>query len=1628
MTPSTKESDGAREQHARSNRDPTWDEKSDEWQTKTLSYYTETIQNRHARTSLTVDELDDDSRRMLCRWTPLTGGISGPENGGAVNKEYAATIMKGIHPGRAWRAAHMEEHENMEKINEDRNSRQALRAKNLREVKAFRSELRALARNESPWKAKTIAIQTEEVTAAERAAIARKMRRPEAIPLTQASDDEIATFCTKHKVRLAIPAGICDDANTYPSPWVVECMIRTGARKGTSTQAIGIDTVFVGYTGDPKHIKREDDPLRRDALCRQYFHVSRQPSTDVHEITIRELIAKTRPEAETLHDLMQNNYENFEDIVKLHKEARLKPKNGKGRRRAKGARPTDEMEIPQQELETRRGSVEDYTTGLRTDDAETAGSEVPRTDDAETEEHRKDNAATASTRTGTEAPETTMQERAQDAEADSEPQGSTHSDEKWRLKDGQLAHDLIGREVAKEFKRKGGKISRGVFHGMIDKVSWEPHLKDPIVFWCLFKEDGMHVRYNQGDIAKIMIATTTEAGTETELDDDQMLCTEAETSEGHEENTTDRCESTMSSEGQGAPATREMSVQTDDLLKPNAAWFTKESTRWGETVEVKYRDDAELEHTRFGHPGIAKMEALQKCRKDNEDKDLGIRWLNAAEEITSGKTCTCCLANKGMVRRKISSKHRRRKATRYLERVHVDESGRLAVPSYGGAQYYTVFVDEYTRWKWTYVHARKTDIFEILQRFLLDAQDDDNKVGAIRFDQSSDHMAEDYRTYLTKHNIKMEAPCTESHYQNGIAEKAVRDVADMARCMLNAENYRLPRDLWGWAVRYATHTQNRLPSTALFHNEKRRLVSPHYMRYGQDPDLSDIKPFGCEAFVHRDRASRFVKDSKLDEHGIQGMFVGRAEDGGELNASGVAIKGNIIWTLEGGPRVIISDQTTIIETRFPQLLGPVEWETTIGAGRKVSAEFAHEFNAKGVDGTPFYVTKAEAKKIGGGERLLDARVKRLSDGALGIIAKKDERAGLYKVYFLKNPKHWEERRKIGVDANYVAMYLPERSLNDTKEYEKGDYDGAWRRGIVFKEQEEAKQKYANMSTEEKAVEKARKLALKDATVQKLKSNEAPISSRIYEPKTYRQAMACEDRELWLDSIKKEIEGLMTLGVLQVVQRAPRTRAIDSKFVFKVKYNPDGSVDKYKSRMVLRGDRQVAGRDYDVNKIFAPVANQTLARTMISLAASLDLEMDMADVKQAYLNAELAEKHLVVEPAPGITEVLGVPKGSWLRVCRSQYGLRQSGYNWFREFGGWIRRNGFSRCSEDDCLFAREREVNGQNELIMILQYVDDLLIFSNSRGALDRFKAELEGRYAIEDKGPAAYYLGVEIERDRDKKTISIHQGKYIRDMIEGIEATRKIKEHDTPMAPGKRLMANEGLKIDQLFYQSCIGTLLYLSGWTRPDISYTVSELSKHVINPGVEHHDALMYLVGYVKRTMNMKITYGREPREGIDFGINELGGYVDASFAGDHDTRKSKTGFVMFLNGGPVSWKAKDQSIVALSTTDSEIDAAVRAIREVKGIRAQLFDLNLEQQRPTILYEDNAATICISHSASLRDATKHLGYRRSFLRDEVEKKEVVLLPIATSLQTADIFTKGLSRVLNERHCTQLFAEYTF
>jgi hypothetical protein len=304
--------------------------------------------------------------------------------------------------------------------------------------------------------------------------------------------------------------------------------------------------------------------------------------------------------------------------------------------------------------------------------------------------------------------------------------------------------------------------------------------------------------------------------------------------------------------------------------------------------------------------------------------------------------------------------------------------------------------------------------------------------------------------------------------------------------------------------------------------------------------------------------------------------------------------------------------------------------------------------------------------------------------------------------------------------------------------------------------------------------------------------------------------------------------------------------------------------------------------------------------------------------------------------------------------------------------------------------------------------VDDNLIISNNSKALDEFKRAMHDKYKIVDKGPVEYYLGVEISRDRSKRTLTIKQSKFIREILKHAEIDENDpRAYTTPLPAGLNMFKNTMEPYDREMYQSLVGSLIYLSTWTRPDISYAVSELSKYMQCPSRAHHVALTHVLVYLSRTVDLGITYSI----GDPMGVNKLYGFSDANFAGDPDTRRSKSGWIMFM-GGPISWKSKDQATVALSTCDAEVYAAVLAVKEIKYLRYQLWYIGLEQELATKLYVDNQATIAITKNGSMREETKHIGYRKAYLRENYQRSTFQMVDCSTKNQLADIFTKALPR----------------
>lgn len=164
--------------------------------------------------------------------------------------------------------------------------------------------------------------------------------------------------------------------------------------------------------------------------------------------------------------------------------------------------------------------------------------------------------------------------------------------------------------------------------------------------------------------------------------------------------------------------------------------------------------------------------------------------------------------------------------------------------------------------------------------------------------------------------------------------------------------------------------------------------------------------------------------------------------------------------------------------------------------------------------------------------------------------------------------------------------------------------------------------------------------------------------------------------------------------------------------------------------------------------------------------------------------------------------------------------------------------------------------------------------------------------------------------------------------------------------------------------YQQLIGKLMYLACGTRPDIAFTVS---KHNADPRKGHLRAAKRVVRYLKGTMNMGLTFGRETnwmsRDPPPYGLL---GFADSNFAGDPEDRKSVMGYCFFLNGAVVSWSSKKQRIVSTSTTEAEYIALGHASREAVWIRRFINEMELEIVDGITLNGDNEMSIALTKNA--------------------------------------------------------------
>lgn len=516
------------------------------------------------------------------------------------------------------------------------------------------------------------------------------------------------------------------------------------------------------------------------------------------------------------------------------------------------------------------------------------------------------------------------------------------------------------------------------------------------------------------------------------------------------------------------------------------------------------------------------------------------------------------------------------------------------------------------------------------------------------------------------------------------------------------------------------------------------------------------------------------------------------------------------------------------------------------------------------------------------------------------------------------------------------------------------------------------------------------------------------------PKGYRQAITSEHSAYWTDAINKELGGLLSRGTWTYVLVADLPRGANimrCHYVFTVKRKSDGSIEKFKARLVADGNTQRYGVDF--NRIFSTVVKSSTLRLLLSVAAAYDFDLHQVDITQAYLQATVTED-LYMSVPPGVHPFDKSNRPICCKLQRTLYGLRQSGREWGELLASFLLDFGYTRSPIDTCLFT----LGQKTSLLWVAIYVDDILVLSNDKALRLRFMDALTKRFPTEDKGELQWLLGLAVTRDRSQRTLSLSQELFVSDITQRFAShisAGHTRRYDAPMQEGLLLDGADSpimgspefdaLAPQRAVYPSIVGAILWLANMTRPDIAFAASQLARFLSNPGMTHYHAALRVLVYLDNTRARCLDFKPNLKYTLD-------AYVDSNWA----TKFSCTGAFFFFFGCPIFWISKLQRSVSLSSAEAEFFGASLAAKELIFLRELIIDLAkfglFNVKLPSVIYCDSKSAIDISVDPVAFKKTKHILRAAEFLRDLVLRLVCVLKHLPGDRMPADMLTKPLSR----------------
>lgn len=461
--------------------------------------------------------------------------------------------------------------------------------------------------------------------------------------------------------------------------------------------------------------------------------------------------------------------------------------------------------------------------------------------------------------------------------------------------------------------------------------------------------------------------------------------------------------------------------------------------------------------------------------------------------------------------------------------------------------------------------------------------------------------------------------------------------------------------------------------------------------------------------------------------------------------------------------------------------------------------------------------------------------------------------------------------------------------------------------------------------------------------------------------------------------------------------------------------------------------------------YASVVSRDTVRIALTIAALHDLDVKTADVENAYLTAPTTEK---VWTTCG--PEFGPDQGKRALIVRALYGLKGSGASYRNHISNCMRHLGYVPCKADPDLWMKPmtRPSDDFQYYAYVLIYVDDILVISHE-ALQDLSKIDYYFKMKKGSIGDPDIYLGSRLKVVRLPNGVDawmMSPTKYVAEAVKNVEHylrenydAKLPKRVSGPLPSNYRpeLDVTEELKGDELsYYHSQIGILRWIVELGRIDIITEVSCLASCLALPRRGHLEAVFHVYAYLKKKQNgviildptypdidlssfndgvdWKNIYG-DVKEAIPPDAPEPRGktltmrlFVDSDHAGDVLIRRSRTGYIIYLNGAPIIWYSKRQGTVETSVFGAEFVAMKVGFEACRGLRYKLRMMGVPIEEPFFCYGDNMSVIHNTQNpeSTLKKKSNSICYH--YIRESVAMGEALTAHIRSEYNPADICTK--------------------